>query len=78
MFLNISVCQNCPAKQYSNPYQSICLNCPTHCDSCSFSKGCLTCDPLFSVQQRYGQNICVDICGDGYVMDLPCDQIIGI
>lgn len=42
------------------------------------SSGCETCQPLFELQMVAGIHLCMDICGDGFAMNVPCDLGIGI
>jgi len=72
-------CQLCPPQQYYHPLNFTCYPCPVNCLTCFYISGCQSCDPFFILSSKNNApNICVDICGDGFVMTLPCDSATNI
>lgn len=78
LLLSGTACVACPPQQYHNIYTFSCQPCSAHCSTCLMSSGCTSCEPFFSLQLIAGTSRCIDICGDGFAMDVPCDLGSGI
>jgi cysteine-rich repeat protein len=76
LYLNSSQCLPCPNGTYYLSAILNCANCSTYCKTCDIVS-CITCESdLFSVSHLTGK--CEDLCGDGFVVTLPCDGGKGI
>lgn len=70
-----NTCLACPNRTYYLDTLKDCINCSSYCNACTVL-GCDSCDPLFSISEY--NHRCIDTCGDGYIVTLPCDATIGI
>lgn len=70
-----NTCLVCPNMTYYLDTLKDCINCSAYCNTCSVL-GCDNCDLLFVISIY--DHKCVDLCGDGYIVTLPCDAAIGI
>lgn len=69
-YLSGSACFPCPVGTYYHRTTYSCLPCPTYCTACTVT-GCTACESALFALSPLGR--CEEVCGDGYVVTLPCD-----
>lgn len=73
LLLSAGGCVECPGGQQYNPFIGACEICPANCLFCKWGQGCYNCSALYEITLIKGLNLCKEICGDTYAIDLPCD-----